>query len=130
MNSFTSKKQLREFAILFGFGFPLFFGLLIPLISNHEIRLWTFFLGILFLILGCIKPYLLYYPYKFWMKIGYLLGWVNSHLVLGLVFFVVLMPIAFVMRFFGYDPLRKKKNNHNSYREKKISGKFDLTKIF
>ena len=130
MNTNTSKKQLREFAILFGIGFPLFFGFLIPLISNHEFRLWTFFLGILFLILGFTRPYLIYYPYKFWMKIGDLLGWVNSRLVLGLVFFVVLIPISFVMKLFGYDPLKKKKYNQNSYREKKIYGKFDLTKIF
>ena len=130
MNTDPSKKQLREFSILFGFGFPFFFGLLIPLISNHEFRLWTFFIGILFLILGFIEPYLLFYPYKFWMKIGHVLGWVNSRLVLGLVFLIVLMPISFVMKLFGYDPLRKKKDNQNSYKEKKIYGKFDLTKIF
>ena len=64
------------------------------------------------------------------MKIGHVLGWVNSRLVLGLVFLIVLMPISFVMKLFGYDPLRKKKDNQNSYKEKKIYGKFDLTKIF
>jgi hypothetical protein len=36
------------------------------------------------------------------------IGWVLSHLILGFVFFVVLTPIGFVMRAFGYDPMKRK----------------------
>ncbi len=130
MSSTPSKKQLKEFAILFGFLLPLFFGLLIPLLYNHEIKLWTFLVGFLFVIFGYFRPNLLFYPYKFWMKFGHILGWINSRIILGFVYIFVLIPISFFMKIFGYDPLRKNKNNTLSYREKKIYNKFDLTKIF
>jgi len=54
------------------------------------------------------------------MRLGHALGWVNSHLILGAVFLLVLQPIAAVMRLTGYDPLRKKRSGLASYREQPI----------
>ena len=64
------------------------------------------------------------------MAIGDLLGWINSRLILGLVFLFVLQPIALIMKFSGYDPLRIKKVNKKSYRENKKDVRIDYTKIF
>ena len=65
-----------------------------------------------------------------WIKIGLALGWINSQIILGLVFLSVLIPISFIMKLFGYDPLKKKKNNVLTFREIKENHKVDLTKIF
>lgn len=130
MKNTQSNKKLREFGYFIGLGFPLIIGFLIPLLSGHNFRLWTLLISIISLILAKFKPNLLFYPYKFWMKLGYILGWINSRLILGLVFFVVLLPIAMIMRIFGYDPLKLKKNVQLSYEEKKINHKIDLTRIF
>ena len=73
---------------------------------------------------------LLFYPYKTWIKIGNILGWLNSRIILGLVFLIVLQPIALIMRIFGHDPLRMKKSNQKSYRELKTNQKINLKKIF
>ena len=70
------------------------------------------------------------YPYKFWMIIGHVLGWFNSHVILGLVFILLLQPIAFIMRLFGYDPLRTKRIREVSYRENRKNQITDLTRIF
>ena len=43
------------------------------------------------------------------MDLGKALGWINSRIILGLVFIIVLQPIAFIMKSFGYDPLKLKK---------------------
>ena len=64
------------------------------------------------------------------MKLGHLLGWVNSKVILGLVFIFVVQPIAIIMKSFGYDPLKKKKTNNSTYREIRSSFKIDLRKIF
>lgn len=40
-----------------------------------------------------------------WMVFVRVLGFVNSHLLLALVFFLMFMPIGLVMRLFGRDPL-------------------------
>ena len=130
MREIISKKQLREFGLLIGFGFPTLVGCLLPLLFGHEFRLWTLWVGILGLILGLTAPRLLRYPYKGWMTLGHALGWVNSRIILGLVYMIVLLPISFVMRFIGYDPLRTKPKNVKSYRENRKNHKTDLTRIF
>ena len=130
MENSNSIKRYKEFGYLVGFGFPLIIGYLIPYFSGHAFRTWTLFIGIPILIIGITKPYFLKYPFKLWMKIGHLLGWINSKLILGIVFIVVLQPISLVMKLLGHDPLRTKKNGEKSYREVKTNQKMNLKKIF
>ena len=130
MNEIISKKQLREFGLLIGFGFPLLIGWLIPALSSHGLRVWTLWVGFIGILIGLTYPRLLSYPYKLWMKLGLILGWVNSRIILGLVYMIVLLPIAFVMRIIRYDPLRTKRKGEKTYREKRIEHQTDLTRIF
>ena len=130
MDKKISKKQLRDFGFLIGFGFPLIIGWLIPAIGGHSFRGWTLYISIPILILGILRPLLLLKFYKFWIRLGYLLGWVNSRIILGLIFILVLQPIALFMKLFSYDPLRKKKNNNVTYRETDFNRKIDYSKIF
>ena len=130
MKKTISEKQLREFGMLIGFGFPTLIGWLIPAIIGHEFRAWTLLIGVPVLILGLIAPRLLKYPYHFWMKLGHALGWINSHIILGLVFILILQPIAYIMRLTGYDPLRTKRKGEKTYRENLQNHKTDLTRIF
>jgi len=130
MKSSISKKQLSEFGLLIGLGFPIFIGWILPGIGGHLFKSWSLWVGVPFLILGIIKPRLLFYPYQTWMVLGHALGWVNSRIILGLVFIVVVQPIALIMRAFGYDPLRKNKGNKKSYREVKDNQNTNLTRIF
>ena len=132
MKESISKKQLREFGFLIGLGIPIIIGWGIPAISGHMFRSWTLWIGIPSLLLGLIKPFLLYYPYKVWMALGHALGWVNSKIILGLVYLIVLQPIALIMKVFGYDPLRQSQRERKkmSFREVKKKHKIDLTRIF
>jgi len=132
MKESISKKQLREFGFLIGLGIPIVIGWGIPAIGGHTFRAWTLWIGIPSLLLGLLKPFLLYYPYKVWMALGHVLGWVNSRIILGLVFLIVLQPIAFIMKVFGYDPLRQSQRERKkiSFRELKTKHKIDLTRIF
>ena len=130
MTNRISKKQLRDFGLLIGFGLPLIVGWLIPSITGHGFRAWTLWISIPTLVIGVLSPRILRKPYQAWMQLGHLLGYVNSRIILGLVFIAVLQPIAFVMRAFGYDPLRVKKSNLLSFKENKKGSKVDLTRIF
>tara|TARA_A100001015_G_C15025210_1_gene730115 strand:+ start:2208 stop:2600 length:393 start_codon:yes stop_codon:yes gene_type:complete len=130
MKNAISKKQLREFGMLIGLVFPILIGWLLPLLFGHEFRTWTLWVGITGLILGLIAPRLLYYPYKGWMAIGLTLEWFNSRIILSLVYIIVLLPISFVMRLIGYDPLRRRRKGDKSYRENKQKHQTDLTRIF
>ena len=130
MKNQIPKKTLREFGFLIGFTFPFLIGWLLPLIGGHSFRTWTLFISIPSIILAVTNPSLLLYPYKAWMKLGHILGWLNSRIILGLVFLIVLQPIALIMRIFGHDPLRTKNVAQKSYREIKTNQKINLKKIF
>ena len=130
MKEIIPKKQLREFGLLIGLGFPILIGWLLPSLFGHQFRTWTLWIGVPGLLIGLTAPHLLYYPYKGWMALGHFLGWINSHIILGLVFILVLQPIAYIMRLAGYDPLRTKRKGEKTYRENCQDRKFALKRIF
>ncbi len=130
MKEAISKKQLREFGILLGFVFPILIGWLLPLFTGHGFRAWTLWVGAPGLIFGLTYPKLLFYPYKFWIALGIALGWINSHIILGIVYIFILQPIAYIMRLRGYDPLRRRRTGEKTYRESKKNHQTDLTRIF
>tara|TARA_B100000886_G_scaffold338878_1_gene302765 strand:+ start:587 stop:979 length:393 start_codon:yes stop_codon:yes gene_type:complete len=130
MKNHISEKKLIEFGLLIGFLFPILIGWILPGLGGHPFRVWTLWIGIPSLIVTILRPRILLFPYKSWMKLGLILGWLNSRIILMLVFLIVLQPIALIMRLFGHDPLRIKKTNDKSYREVKTSQKMNLNKIF
>ena len=130
MKNYIPKKTLREFGFLIGFIFPILIGWILPFIGGHPFRTWTLSISIPSIILAIIKPSLLLYPYRAWMKLGHILGWLNSRVVLGLVFLIIFQPIALVMKITGHDPLKTKKLVQKSYRENKTHHKINLKKIF
>ena len=130
MRNYIPQKTLREFGFLLGFTFLFLIGWILPLIGGHSFRTWTLFISIPLIILALTKPSLLLYPYRAWMKLGHILGWLNSRIILGLVFLIVLLPISFIMRILGYDPLKTRKIGQKSYREIKTNQKINLKKIF
>ena len=130
MKDIISKKQLREFGLLIGFGFPILIGWLLPSLFGHQFRTWTLWIGVPGLLIGLSAPRLLLYPYKGWMVLGHVLGWINSHIILGLVFIFVLQPIAYIMRLKGYEPLKTKRKGEKTYRENRKDHNIDLKRIF
>ena len=130
MHNRIGDKKLREFGFLIGLGLPLIIGWLLPLIFEHQFRLWTLTIALPFIILSTIKPSLLFYPYKFWMSLGEILGWINSRIILGLIFVIILLPLSIIMRATGYDPLSLKRNKQTTYRIVKENKLINLKKIF
>ena len=130
MKNHIPKKTLKKFGFLICFTFPFLIGWFLPLLGGHPFRVWTLFISMPAGILGILRPGLLLYPYIAWIKLGHILGWVNSRIILGLVFLIVLQPIALIMRIIGYDPLRTKKFTQKSFREIKTYQKVNLKKIF
>ena len=128
MKDTISQKQPREFGLLIGWD-PNLIGWLLPSIAGHGPSVDSMGRGTRVNSRTDGTP-LLHYPYKGWMALGQALGWVNSHIILGLVFIVVLQPIAFFMRFTGYDPLRRRRKGEITYRENRQDHRTDLTRIF
>ena len=90
------KSSNKSFGIVFFIVF-LIIGLY-PLINQNGIRIWAIIVSLIFLILGLINSNLLTPLNKLWIKFGILLGNIISPLVLGLIFFLVVLPTGLLMR--------------------------------
>lgn len=57
------------------------------------------------------------YIYIPWIKFGHALGWVNTRIILGLIYFIMITPMGVIMRRFGYNPMARGYDPKiNSYR--------------
>ena len=118
----------RSFGIVFFVVF-LLIGLY-PLLKGGDLKIISILIAIIFLILGVINSKLLTPLNKFWFKFGLLLGQVISPIVMGVIFFLVVTPIGYLMRLLGKDVLRLKKTNDNSYWIKKSNLKSKMKNQF
>ena len=102
------RKQLRQFGLMVG-GILVLIGLWKLYQGKHETaRLILWSVGVALMVTGAIVPKLLTPVYWIWMKLALLLGWVNTRLLLGIIFFVIITPMAVVMKVFGRDALNRK----------------------
>jgi len=85
-------------------------------------------LGLIFVILPFIGDYIVWA----WFKLAEILGWINSKVILSLVFFIFLFPMAVLFRLSTKNPLQIKKLGEKSLfteRNHKYSAK-DLENIW
>ena len=118
----------RSFGIVFSIVF-LIIGIY-PLINNHELRIWSLIIAIIFLVLGLLNSKVLTPFNKLWFKFGLLLGRIVSPIIMVLIFFFVVTPIAYIMRIIGKDLLNLKFNNNKSYWIEKTGPKSKMKNQF
>ncbi len=63
--------------------------------------------AVLFGVAGIFKPVLLKPVYDAWMRFAAILAWVNTRVILSVLFYAVLTPFGICMRIFGKDPLSR-----------------------
>ena len=102
------KKQLRQFGLMVGSVLMLIGLWKLYQGKDETVRLILWSVGGLLMTIGAIVPKLLTPIYWLWMKLAHLLGWVNSRLLLGIIFFVIITPMAVAMKVFGRDALNRK----------------------
>lgn len=101
-------KQLRRFGLLVGAVLILIGGWqwYRDIYETGRVVLWA--AGGVILASGLFVPAVLWPLYRGWMRVGHTLGLINTRLIIGLIFFLVVTPIGLLMRVLRVDPLRKK----------------------
>tara|TARA_Y100000591_G_C21535429_1_gene546222 strand:- start:37 stop:417 length:381 start_codon:yes stop_codon:yes gene_type:complete len=101
------------------FGIVFFIVFLIvslwPLLNSNEIRIWSLIVSIIFLTLGLINSKALTPLNKLWFKFGIFLGNIISPIVMGIIYFAVVTPIALLLKVINKDVLSLKKTKNGSY---------------
>ena len=109
-------KQLRSFGVLVGAIFSII-GLWPWVLHGTAWHVWALSLGGALIGVGVVWPVLLGPIFRVWMFIGHILGWINTRVILSIVFFLLITPMGLVMRLFGNDPMNRRWDSEmESYR--------------
>lgn len=111
-----SHRELRNFGLVTALMLLIFFDGLIPWIWNFKPPLWPLTVAAVLVVLALLVPGWLLPVYKVWMRFANALGWVNTRIILSLVFIVLFLPVGFVLRIFGDPMSRKWDDSKTSYR--------------
>jgi hypothetical protein len=103
----ADRKQWRDFGLVFGTGLVVMFGLLLPWLADRPFPLWPWITAAVFIILALACPPALRPLNALWLKFGHVLGWINTRIILGVVYFVVFLPTSLVLRMLHRDPLQR-----------------------
>jgi hypothetical protein len=98
----------QNFGLVFGAVFALI--ALWPLLRGNRIHLWLLAVAVIFLVAAIVVPRALGPLNRLWFRLGILLSKIVTPLVMGILFFVAVTPIAYLMRWFSNDPLRLKRD--------------------
>ncbi len=104
----AKNKELRNFGLIMAAFFGIVLGLLPVLIKKSDLRLWTVITATAFLVPSLVYPRALKWLYQGWMVIGLVLGWIQTRIILSIIFFLLVTPIAVFMRLTGKDILKMK----------------------
>ena len=102
------KQGPRKVGLVTGSIVVVLFGILLPLLFGFDYPLWPWYLGGSLAVLALVIPAALNPVYHGWMRFGLVMGWFSSRLVLGVIFYCIFMPVSFIFRLRGVDPLQRR----------------------
>jgi len=111
----NTTRQLRNFGLIVGAGFAVV--ALVPVLRGHSLRAWALGLTFVLAIPALIFPRALRPLYRWWMALAEVLAWVNTRIILLLVYYGVLVPTGALLRVRRKDLLRLQfEKNSETYR--------------
>ena len=133
MNNFNSgaeekltKAELRNFGLILSGGIIVFFGLLFPFLGGRGIQptSWPWILAAVLVAISLIVPGTLGPLNRVWLFIGHVLGYINTRIILGIIFILIFTPTALLFKLLGKDPMRRSLHpQRKSYRTESIQPK-------
>ena len=90
------------------------------LFRGERLRLGALVVAGVLIVPALLFPRSLRLLHRGWMAIGHVLGWINTRLILGIIFYALFTPIGFFMRLLGRDPMsRQFEPSADTYRVKR-----------
>ena len=114
-------RQLRSFGFIVATGFAVI-GIWPWVFRGQNVRTWSVILSALLAIPAVVRPRALRHPFRVWMLIGHCLGWINTRIIISVLYFAMFTPASLVMRIIGRDSMaRNFEPNITSYRRPKAA---------
>jgi hypothetical protein len=103
-------RELRSFGFILAGGILLLFGLFFPLLRDGRLQLtsWPWLAAPVLALVSLIAPMVLGPFNRVWLFVGHVLGYVNTRIILGIIFLFIFTPYSLVLKFVGKDPMQRR----------------------
>ena len=101
-------KDLRNFGLTTGAILAGLFGAFFPLLLGRGIPIWPWALGGLLIFWGLIAPATLKPIRRGWLGFGNIMSKFTTPIILGLVFYIAVLPTGLIRRLLGRDSMARK----------------------
>ncbi|HQU15018.1 MAG: hypothetical protein B7Z66_13890 [Chromatiales bacterium 21-64-14] len=113
MDDHTDSKsdgELRRFGLTTGAMIALLFGLVLPWLRHSPRTAWESAWAVAALLggLALLHPRWLSGVYRVWMYFSAVLGWINTRILLSVVFYLILTPAGALARLLGRDSMQRR----------------------
>ncbi|MCU0666087.1 MAG: SxtJ family membrane protein [Candidatus Omnitrophica bacterium] len=123
MDIVFDKKTLKNFGLTMAVALAVIFALVF--FFHKHINYWLLAISLIFLVLAVVCPFVLKPVYILWMKLAKILSWINTRILLIIMFYLIFTPIGIMIRLLGKDLLERKiDKNSKTYWKKKEKGEF------
>ena len=110
-------KEIRSFGFFLSLLVVLIFAGLMPWLFNQSIFLWPFVVSTVTALLALLAPSTLRPLHSLFIKLGTLLGFTNTRILLFIIFFGLFLPVSIIMWLVRRDILGRKPSTVDSYRK-------------
>ena len=104
-------KGLRHFGVVTGAAFAVVFGVAAPWLFSRPYPYWPWIVAAVLTVLGVSAPRRLWPVYYWWTKAALLIGRITTPIILAIVFYAVITPAGFLMRWRGRDPMHRRRDD-------------------
>ena len=127
------RQGLRNFAWMFAAVVASLFGLILPWLLKRDWPWEPWVIAAAFFAWGLIAPSTVRPFYRLWMRFGFVMNAIVMRIILGAVFYVVILPFGLAFRVRGRDLLHRKWDHElQSYRVESsvVASSKDMEKPF
>ena len=126
------RKGLQNFAWMFAAVVASLFGLILPWFLQRDWPWEPWVIAAVFFTCGLIAPSTVRPFYRLWVRFGFVMNAIVTRIILGVVFYIVILPFGLVFRLRRRDPLHRKWDHESqSYRVKSsVANPTDMEKPF
>lgn len=112
-----NEKGYRDFAITTGGVLAIIFGGFLPWLFDYAYPYWPWVVLLILLLWGFLAAATLRPIYVGWMTVALLISRITTPVILGIVFYVVISPVALIFRILKKDPMRRLfEHSNDTYR--------------
>ena len=110
-------KEIRSFGFFLSLLVVLIFAGLMPWLFNQSIFVWPFVVSTATALLALLAPSALRPLHSLFIKLGTFLGFINTRILLFIIFFGLFLPASIIMWLVRRDILGRKPSTVDSYRK-------------